>query len=92
MKITPTTDRASAILDYPFDGVVSLFFETYFTEKAPRVIEFPKVWRVDGKQYKVWKCSYRRWGDARDQKAPTIRVPKGVTFCDVDGDCKVEEY
>ena len=92
MKITPTNDSVRAILDNPSEGCAYLFFETYFSEKAPRVIEFPKVWRVDGKQYKVRECAYRRWGDARYQKAPTIRIPKGVYFCDVDGDCNVEEY
>lgn len=92
MKITPSTERVSVSLDYPYDGYVTIFFETYFGEKPPRVIEFPKVWRENGKQYKVAECAYRRWGSACEYPAPTIKVPEGVGFANVDGDCKVVRY
>ena len=92
MKVTPSTKFVQTFFDVPDEGYVCILFQTYFCESAPRVVEFPKVWRVDGKQYKVHECTYERLGDSADQKAPTIRIPKGVIFEDLNGDCPVVEY
>jgi hypothetical protein len=91
MKLTIKTDRVQVWTDIPYSGEASMFFETYFTEKAPRVIEFPKVVRVEGKQYAITDCSYRCWGD-RPHSAIKVRVPKGAKFDDIDNLCNVEYY
>lgn len=91
MKLTIKTDRVQVMTDYPCSGEANMFFETYFTEKAPRVIEFPKVVRVEGKQYAITECTYRCWGD-RPHSRIKVRVPKDAWFKDVDNLCDVEYY
>lgn len=90
MKLTIKTDRVDVMTDYPRSGEANMFFETYH-EKAPRVIEFPKVVRVEGKQYSITECSYRCWGD-RPRSIIKVRVPRGAWFNDVDNLCDVEYY
>lgn len=90
MKLTTKTDRVDVSTDYPWTGVADMFFETYFTEKPPRVIEYPKVVRVEGKQYPIKKCTYRCWVDCPHRIK--VRIPNGAQFYDVDGCCEVEYY
>lgn len=55
-------------------------------DPRPRVIEFPKVWRENGKQYKVVKCRYSRQLILGEKKEITIRVPE-TSRGNVDIDC-----
>ena len=88
MKITPKNLSADAILDYPNDGMCSVSFQTWTCDQV-RVIEFPKVWRYCGKQYKVVDCLYRNWGDP---VSVIIRVPHEATLKVMDADYKEERY
>ena len=91
MKLTIKTDGVDIMTDHPRSGEANMFFETDFFDKAPRVIEYPKVVRVEGKQYSITACSYRCWGD-RPHSRIKVRVPKGARFTDVDNLCDVEYY
>ena len=73
MKVTPNTPGASASL---FESDKTAW--VYYVGKA-RVVEFPKVWRENGKQYKVTSCSYTHRGDNYFDDHVTIRAPFGAT-------------
>lgn len=88
MKITPKTSLADAILDLPNDGMCYVSFKTW-TSNQVRVIEFPKVSRTGGKQYKVVDCLYRNWGDP---VSVIIRLPKEARLKVMDADYKEERY
>lgn len=75
MKVTPKTDGVHTSL-YNSDMTVRIEYRPGRYDPVARVIEFPKVWREDGKQYKVCSCRYDHNGNFDDNV--TIRVPCGV--------------
>ena len=75
MKVTPKTDGVHTSL-YNYDMTVHIEYSPGSYDPVARVIEFPKVWREDGKQYKVSGCGYTHNGNSDDHI--TIRVPYGV--------------
>ena len=73
MKVTHKTDGAVAVLRGMEARVV---YQPYSGDSVAKVVEFPKVWREDGKQYKVTDCEYYHNGNWDDKVV--IRVPQGV--------------
>lgn len=73
MKVTTKT-RCVFTMTYSFRGEVKIEYSPDSREPIPRVVEFPKVWREGGKQYKVCMCIYRHNGDYDDEV--TIKAPK----------------
>lgn len=59
-------------------------------DPVARVIEFPKVWRAGGKQYKV--CSYRYDHNGKWEDKVVIRVPCGVNAVGFSCDETIEKY
>ena len=83
MKVTPKTpDVRVDLYEYKNEAFVTYSPSSY--ETSARVVEFPKVWREDGKQFSVTNCSYTHNGDREDKV--TVRIPKVadyyVYFCD----------
>lgn len=89
MKVTPKTDDVHTTL-YNYSMTVSIDYRPGSYDPVARVIEFPKVWREDGKQYKVYSCSYYHNGNFDDHV--TIRVPYGVNVCGFSCDETIERY
>ena len=81
MKVTPKTE---GVKEYYFGMEVHLIYEPCPYDPAARVVEFPKVWREYGTQYKVTHCHYYHNGKWEDKVV--IRVPQAayasVTGCD----------
>lgn len=89
MKVTPKTDGVRTTLGNLTMTVMISYYPGTFNPVA-RVIEFPKVWREDGKQYKVCSCGYTHNGSSDDHV--TIRVPYGVSTHVSHCDETIEEY
>jgi hypothetical protein len=89
MKISPKTAGAYAVLDLPTAGKCNVVFYTATSRDQVGVIEFPKVWRTGGKQYRVAHCLYRNWGNP---VSVIIKVPEEAQYKVVDADYKVEKY
>ena len=73
MKVTTKT-RCVNTTTYSNIGEVSIEYRPNSREPIPRVVEFPKVWREGGKQYKVCMCTYAHNGDSDDEV--TIKAPE----------------
>lgn len=89
MKVTPKTDGVHTSL-YSYNMTVRIEYRPGSYDPVARVIEFPKVWREDGKQYKLCSCSYDHNGNSDDHV--TIRVPRGVSVYGFYCDETIEEY
>lgn len=87
MKVTPNTPGVSASLFDDGDAWVD-YYPSY-SDPVARVIEFPKVWRVNGKQYKVVRCEYRHNGEREDKVI--ARSPIGFVYI-YDCDGTIESY
>ena len=94
MKVTK--ENGSAVVfesDSEFVGRwASVCFDGYST---PRVLEFPKFWRENGKQYKVTECAIAG-GSFRTvvEELKVLRLPMDSSFChenDLWG-VKIERY
>lgn len=72
MKVTTKTRCVFTNLNTLF-GEASIEYAPDSREPIPRVVEFPKVWREGGKQYKVSVCRYVHNGDSDDEV--TIKAP-----------------
>lgn len=86
MKVTPKTD---GVKEYYFGMEVHLIYEPRPYDPVARVIEFPKVWREDGKQYKVVDCFYSHNGEWDDV---IIRVPQAACASAVGCSETIERY
>ena len=89
MKVTPNTPDASATL-YHAIKEASIEYNPYSSDSVARVIEFPKVWRFGGTQYKVTSCAYRHNGDWSDKVK--VRVPYDAYDFISSCDYTVERY
>lgn len=89
MKVTPKTDGVLTSL-YNYSMTVSIDYRPGSYDPVARVIEFPKVWREDGKQYRVSMCSYTHNGNSDDHV--TIRVPYGVNAYGFHCNDTIETY
>lgn len=78
-------ENCSSILDYPYIGECYLDMVSHIDSKI-RVVEVPKYWREDGKQYKVTSFS----GPVPDGKL-VIKAPRGC-YVSQSGDTTVEYY
>lgn len=89
MKVTPKTDGVYASLrDY--DMTVGIDYLPRSCDPVARVVEFPKVWREYGTQYKVTNCHYYHNGKWDDKVV--IRVPQAVYASVTDCDETIERY
>jgi hypothetical protein len=89
MKVTPKTNGAYTSL-YEYDMTVTVYYSPASYDPVARVVEFPKVWREYGTQYKVRDCHYEHNGN--DDDHVTIRVPRGVYAYGCNCDDTIEEY
>lgn len=89
MKVTPKTDGVLTSLSN-FNMTVSITYHPGSYDPVARVIEFPKVWRENGKQYEVCRCTYDHNGDSDDHV--TIRAPYGVSVYGLHCDETIERY
>ena len=64
MKVTTKTRCVERSL---YTDEVIIKYRPDSSEPIPRVVEFPKVWREGGKQYKVTTCAYYHNGDYHDE-------------------------
>jgi len=80
-----TSDTAGALLHS--DGTCTVFSHSRLSfEPEVKVIEFPKVWREHGRQYKVTEC------DLEYCRCAIARIPKGSSISYGWHADKVEEY
>jgi hypothetical protein len=89
MKVTPKTDGVHTSL-YNYDMTIHIEYSPGSYDPVARVIEFPKVWREDGKQYRVTMCDYNHNGNSDDYV--TIRVPCGVNAFGFSCNSTIEIY
>jgi hypothetical protein len=77
MKVSPKTNGAIVESIYECSNEVSIGYRPGPNDPVARVVEFPKVWRMNGKQYNVYSCSYYHNGDRDDKvtvKGPTCHI------------------
>ena len=89
MKVTPDTPKASAFF-YHAIKEARIGYDPSSSDSVARVIEFPKVWRFGGTQYKVISCSYYHNGDSNDKVK--VRVPYDASDSIWNCDYTVERY
>ena len=87
MKVTPKTDGVKV---YFFGTEVHVHYNPHQFDPSARVVEFPKVWREGGKQYKVVDCYYCHNGNYDDNV--TVRIPKGALSSAVGCHDTIEKY
>lgn len=88
MKLTQDTMDVDVTIKW---GEASMSFRPY--SSVPRVIEYPKVVRIAGKQYKITECEF--FPTARYDHVVKIRVPLGARFINTMmhwTPCDVESY
>lgn len=87
MKVTTKTRCVRTFL---YTDEIEILYAPDSREPIPRVVEFPKVWREGGKQYKVWRCTYRHNGDYHDEV--TIKAPVYASVYADDCSDTIEYY
>ena len=86
MKVTK--EYCDVYLDTPNKGECNVYMIYYHNDNV-RVIEVPKVWRHDGKQYKIKEFI----GPSLSEDSHyVIRAPMGCRVFYCGGKCEIEHY
>ncbi len=100
MRVTKENGYA-LLLEYDGTAHVTFKYGEWIAVKGkehPRVVEFPKFWRENGRQYKVEECyisvGYGYNGDVcySCKEIQLVRIPTGAYFSAYGRAQHVEEY
>lgn len=90
MKVSPKTSGVHSTLNEAWGEVRIDYRPSRLDDPVARVVEFPKIWREGGKQYKVECCIYDHNGDRNDRVK--IKAPSGATTIACDCEETIEYY